>query len=228
VRTYHPDNGPVEHKAVENGIHLIPQPETVNGIQKEIEIRLVPGANKFEVIHRLRNIGPWAMQLAPWALTACAQGGTAIVPLPPRGAHTAQLLPTSTLALWAYTDLSDPRWTLGHDHILLRQDVNRPTPQKLGALVPDGWAAYALGEDLLVKHFAFDSSATYPDFGCSAEVFTDGGMLELETLGPLVTLQPDATVEHAETWQLFHDAKLPAAVQSGDLWSLVQDYSQNN
>lgn len=225
VRTYHPDNAPVAHQPIDNGIRLTPQPETINGIQKEMEIRLLPDGNKFEVVHRLRNIGPWAMQLAPWALTACAAGGTAIVPLPPRGAHTAQLLPTSTLALWAYTDLSDPRWTLGREHILLRQDIARPTPQKLGALVPDGWAAYALGEDLLVKHFAFDPHATYPDFGCSVEVFTDGGMLELETLGPQVNLQPGATVEHTETWQLFHDANLLSAAKNGGLWPSVHGYA---
>jgi hypothetical protein len=34
-------------------------------------------------------------------------------------------------------------------------------------------------------------------------------MLELETLGPLATLQPGAAVEHVEDWFLFRDVPLP-------------------
>jgi len=225
TRTYHPDNQPVRYNLVEGGLRITPAPETINGLQKEIEIRLAPDSAQVEVLHRLTNIGPWALHLAPWALTACAPGGTAIVPLPPRGPHTAQLLPTNTLALWAYTDLSDPRWTLGRDHILLRQDTAHPSPQKLGALVPNGWAAYALNDDLLVKHFTYQPNAPYPDFGCSVEIFTNGEMLEVESLGPLTDLQPGTSVEHTETWRLFHDPALPAATQNGTLWPLVQSYA---
>lgn len=226
TRTYFPENGPVQVKEIDGGLHFRPAPETPNGIQKELEVRISADEARLELTHRLLNVGPWAMELAPWAITACAAGGTAVIPLPPRGTHTAQLLPTSTLALWAYTDLSDPRWTLALDHILLRQSVEHPTPQKMGALVPDGWAAYALNEDLLVKHFKTQAQATYPDFGCSAEVFTNGEMLEVETLGPVVNLQPGATVEHVETWNLYHDAQLPGAAKSGGLWPLVKGYAE--
>lgn len=227
TRTYFPENQPVQVNEIDGGLQLIPQPETVNGIQKELEVRMADDTAHLEITHRLRNVGPWAMELAPWAITACAAGGTAIVPLPPRGSHTAQLLPTSTLALWAYTDLSDPRWTLGRDHILLRQSAAHPTPQKMGALVPNGWAAYALGDALLVKHVNFQAQATYPDFGCSVEVFTNGEMLEVETLGPVVDLQPGAVVEHVERWDLYQDATLPAAAQNGGLWELVKGYAEN-
>lgn len=51
----------------------------------------------------------------------------------------------------------------------------------------------------------------YPDFGASLECFTNAEMLEVETLGPLTTLEPGSTVEHVEQWHLYRD------VDPGDL-----------
>jgi hypothetical protein len=42
------------------------------------------------------------------------------------------LLPTSSLTIWPYTNLSDPRWVLGEKFILLRQDPETSLPQKIG------------------------------------------------------------------------------------------------
>ena len=40
----------------------------------------------------------------------------------------------------------------------------------------------------------------YPDLGCSFETFTNADFLELETLGPLATLEPGASLTHTERW----------------------------
>lgn len=202
VRTYYPDNQPVPFELLENGIHLTQAVEPTTGIQKELEIRLAPDKARVEIIHRLRNAGMWNVRLAVWALTACAAGGTAILPMPPRGLHTEQLLPTNTLTLWAYTDMSDPRWTWGKKYILLKQDETRPAPQKLGALLPDGWLAYAFKDTLFIKKIPYVANATYPDFGCSAETFTNDEMLELESVGPYTELAPGEVATHREEWRL--------------------------
>ena len=55
---------------------------------------------------------------------------------------------------------------------------------------------------LFVKRFGWEPGAAYPDGGCNAEVFTAGGYMELESLGPLTTLEPGASVEHVERWSL--------------------------
>jgi len=163
------------------------------------------------VTHRLRNKNLWTVEFAPWALSVMAAGGTAIVPLPPRGTHPEVIQPLSTLALWAYTDMSDPRWTWGRKYVLLRQDDTAMTPQKAGAWVPDGWVAYVHSGHLFVKTFAPVPAASYADLGCSTEVFTNAEMLELETLGPLVRLQPDQMVEHVEHWFLLRAVPAPAS-----------------
>jgi hypothetical protein len=209
-RTYLPDNAPVaaEPRADGDGLRLTPPLEARTGLQKALELRLVPGG--LRVSHTLTNHGLWAVELSPWALSAMAAGGTAILPLPPRGPHPEFLLPTSTLTLWPYTDLSDPRWTWGRRHVLLRADRAATTAQKIGALVPDGWAAYALGGTLFLKRFTPVAGAPYPDLGSAVELFTNAAMLELETLGPLTRLEPGASLTHVETWSVHPEIPQPA------------------
>jgi hypothetical protein len=208
-RTYYPDNGPVAVAESERGLQLVQPPEPTTGIQKEMEIALAPSEAYARVLHRLRNRSLWTVELGVWALTAMAPGGTAVIPLPPRGRHPEDLPPRSTLTLWAYTDLSDPRWRWGRQYLLLRSDPGLTSPQKLGASVSDGWVAHARRGHLFVKTFAHIPAATYPDFGSSVEVFTDAAMLELETLGPLTRLEPGGTAEHLECWHLWRDVPTP-------------------
>jgi hypothetical protein len=55
----------------------------------------------------------------------------------------------------------------------------------------------------------YDPTATYPDMGCNAEVFTNDWMLEVESLSPMLTLEPGASADHVETWRLFADVPSP-------------------
>jgi hypothetical protein len=209
ARTYFPDNSPVGLQQHPGFVRLVQAIEPTTGIQKEMDLRLSPRAAQVQVIHRLRNRGPWAVELAPWALSVMAPGGVAIIPLPPRGTHPEFLLPASTITLWAYTDISDPRWTWGHKYVMLRQDPQATTPQKAGYMVPDGWAAYARGGHLFVVRFDYVEGGPYPDLGSCVETWTDPEMLEVETLGPLTRLPPGAEVEHVEHWFLFRDVPMP-------------------
>jgi hypothetical protein len=209
-RTYCPDNGPVEIQVYADFIRLIQPVEATTGIQKEMDISLAVDRPHVRVVHRLRNCLLWPVEVAPWALSVMAPGGVAILPLPPRGRHEEHLLPTGALVLWAYTDMSDPRWAWGHRYIRLRQDPTRATPQKIGVMAPaDNWLAYWRDGHLFLKTFSVFPGVRYPDFGACAEVFTNAEMLELETLGPLTALLPGATVEHTEDWWLFRDVPFP-------------------
>ena len=209
-RTYYPDNEAVTLEQYSDFVRLIQPVETTTGMQKEIDLRLAADSARVEVVHRLRNTSPAAVELAPWALSVMAPGGVAIVPLPSRGTHPEDLPPGNVLTLWRFTDMSDPRWTWGRKYILLRQDMTPAVkPQKIGAAVPDGWIGYARAGHLFVKTFRHDAGASYPDMGCSVEAFTDWEMLEVETLGPLTNIGAGQAVEHVETWRLFRDVPLP-------------------
>ncbi len=220
-RTYYPDNFPVEVSPVAHGLRFTAPPETAapgTGLQKELEVRLAPKGAHVTLLHRISNRGRAATEMAPWALTVMEGGGRAILPLPPRQPMSKQhLLPEGVIGLWSYTDLADPRWKFGTKYLQLRtQAETEPTfrEQMLGFYNPSGWAAYFRDGHLFVKRAAVETGRTYPDFGCNFETYTEPGFLELETLGPLRTLQPGETAEHLEHWWLFND--VPAG--EDDAW----------
>jgi hypothetical protein len=141
-------------------------------------------------------------------LSMMAPGGVGITKFPPRGTHPEDLPPTNPLIMWAFTDLSDPRWTFTKKYLVLRQDAANASPQKLGLFNEHTVGAYLLGSDLFVKTYEADPSKTYADFGASYETFTNDGFLELETLGPLEEVGPGAAVEHVERWSLHRDVAI--------------------
>lgn len=217
-RTYYPDNHPVTMSAHDGFVRFTQPLEETTGIQKEIDIYLEDRA-AVQVVHRLTNRGMWPVQLAPWALSVMAAGGTAVLPLPPRGSHPENLLPTTSLAIWPYTDMQDARWTWGEKYLLLRQDTAATKPQKIGLACLPGWVAYWRNGYLFTVQFAHIAGASYPDLGSSAEVFTDSSMLEVETLGPLTELAPGTAVEHVEKWQLH--SNVPALTNDEDVEAAV-------
>ncbi len=203
-RSYVPDNDPLGFEEDgERGIRLLQPVERPTGLQKQLTITLDAEGSGVRLSHRITNRGLWPVELSPWALTIMRGGGEAIIPQEPYGAHPEFLLPARQIALWPYTDLSDPRWTLGRRYIRLRTDDARPEPQKLGVANKRGWAGYRLGETLFVKRFGYREGASYPDLGCNCEVFTAGSFIEVESLAPLTLLAPGESAEHVERWQLF-------------------------
>ncbi len=201
--TYELDNRPVEAEEIEGGVRIRQPAGALSGCVKEWEMTMASDSDRVRVVHRIRNTGSETRRLAPWALSVMAPGGIAVIPLPRKVPHTESLLPNQTWSIWSYTDFADGRWTLGRDFILFRQDPNRG-PGKLGIALREGWAAYQLGQDLFVKRFAFDETATYPDGGVNFEVFSNETFLEVESLGGLVDLAPGEETSHEELWELYN------------------------
>jgi hypothetical protein len=61
---------------------------------------------------------------------------------------------------------------------------------------------------MFLKRAKANASATYPDFGCSLEMFTNHKFLEIETLGPMRTVRPGESLQHVEHWSLHRDVRL--------------------
>ncbi len=208
-RTYQPDNEEVEIDKRSVLCLNARACERMTGLRKEMEVRLYADEPCALITHRLRNTGLWPVTLGPWSITQMAAGGTVIAPLPPRGDQPSNLLPTGIVAIWPYTNMADPRFTWGHKCIILRQDSSRRDPLKFGIRCTEGWAAYARNQQLFVKFFSLNPTATYPDMGCNFESFVNGEMLEVESMGPMTLLEPGATVEHVERWVLLRDVQQP-------------------
>lgn len=210
-RSYYPDNGPVDVQVKgQDTLHAIQPVESETGIQKEMNITLAEG--RVTVTHLLTNEGLWPVELAPWGLSVMAPGGLGIIPQP-TWHHPDNLLPNRTLTLWPYTDMTDERLHWGTKYITVRQDTTAG-PTKIGLSADDGWLAYLNDGVLFVKRFDHEPCCTYPDGGCSIEMYTNERMLEVETLGPLVTLEPGCSVMHVERWYLFAGVSLADASEA--------------
>jgi hypothetical protein len=211
TRTYFPDNRPVKYEEI--GAHaarIIAPPEEEYGVQKTMELRLGSKGTRVDVVLKATNTGKQPTELAPWGPTVLAPGGVEIIPLPPKKPHPlhprnakspADYAPNQELILWPYFDFADTRWTFGSRYIFLRQDVNKG-PTKIGLAHRMGWVAYLNSGVLFVKRFDYREGAVYPDMGTRYQTFSYQEMLEMETVGELVTLQPGESAELKESWEL--------------------------
>ncbi|HET8549378.1 MAG TPA: hypothetical protein VFL57_15300 [Bryobacteraceae bacterium] len=210
--TYALDNSAVKAEVKGETLMVTGNVEPETGLQKQMVVRLAATGTNVEVHHRITNVkARTGFDFAPWVLTMMAQGGHGITGFPPRGTHPETLAPTNPLVMWAFTDLSDPRWKFTKKYMILRQDPrNTGQPQKLGHFNSNTWGAYLLGTDLFLKRCKGEPGKRYPDMGASFETFTNADFLELETLGPLATPKAGTTVEHVESWSLHRNVKVPA------------------
>jgi hypothetical protein len=208
VLSYIPDNDAVAHRVVSpNEAEFIHWLGEQLPIRKTLTVALDQNSTRVTVTHRAENVGANRVSLATWGLSVMAPGGTEIIPLPPLGEHPRDLLPNRPMVLWPFTDMTDPRWRWGRRFIMLRQANAGPT--KAGLAHTERWIAYHQGESLFIKTIEFIEGATYPDFGCNFETFTNEEMLEVEALGPLVELAPGESASHTERWELFSEVPAP-------------------
>lgn len=216
-RTVQPDNDPVSVERHGDGVTLEQGVEPETEISKALSVHLAPDAPRLTVTHALTNEGPWPVELAPWAITVLAGGGTAVLPQTPFGAGRQA---DRTLSLWPYTHLDDDRFDYGERSVLVTQDSSADGETKIGVTGRDGWAAYVLDGTALRKSFSYEPDANYADRGAAVQAYTDDSKLELETLAPLRTVDPGETASHVEEWELVDDVDLDdaldpvAAVQS--------------
>ena len=226
-RTYTLDNAPVEHTILEaNKVALRLPASEPQWLEKMLTLTLAADGPAMTVDHLVTNRSPEPVSLAPWGLTVMRPDGTEILPQPPLGEHPRDLLPNRRMVVWPYTALDDPRWRFGSRLITLRQTPGSLST-KIGLAFAEGWAGYVDGRTFFFKTVAPPQTGeNYPDDGCNFETYSNHEMLEIETLGPLVTLNPGESSSHQERWsQHVFDAPLPLddeAALADALWPVVR------
>ena len=218
--SYAPDNTPVSHEMLPNGIRVENAPVAPWGLRKFLTVTLAEDSSEVTVHHRIINESGKPVEISSWGLSVMAPGGLEIIPLAPLGEHPRDLLPNRLIVPWPYTDMTDSRWRFGSEFITLRQ-TSDGDPTKLGLAHKEKWVAYLNGETLFVKTFEFQEGAAYTDFGCNFETFSNTEMLEVETLSPLRKLQPGEAVEHTEKWYLLGNTPQPTSLHEQDLGSWI-------
>lgn len=196
--TYYPDNAPVAYKAEGDTVTFTP-PVTPFAKQLETVIKLDADKAVAEVTQRITNVGDKEADFALWSITGLTDGGTAVIPMCTR---KAGYLPNRVMSLWDYSDINDPRFKLTNEYARIRQDKFLPSPFKAGFNVEDGFAAYAVNEQIFVKCFGDYQFVEYPDYSCNFEMYTNYKFLECEILGEKRKYQPGESTEVTETWHL--------------------------
>ncbi|MFW6436785.1 MAG: hypothetical protein ACOCYZ_04050 [Halococcoides sp.] len=209
-RTYVPDDEPVTVEHLDRGVRLTAPTQSETGVRKAITVEMTPDRPVVELTHELTNEGLWPIEFAPWGVTVCRAGGRAVLPI--EGGDPDQNLPDRSVVYWPYTDVADDRFDRVAGHLLVEQ---APGPDcKIGVTGDDGWGAYVRDGTALIKQIDTDPTASYPDAGSRVEVYVADDLLELETLGPIGTVDPGETVRHRETWSIATDVATPTDAAS--------------
>ena len=199
--TYAPDNDPVEHQATGDLSLTLRGKVDAAGIAKQLRLTLAPSGTGVTVEQTVTSHNLWPVHISAWGISI-VETGTSILPRVPFQSHDVVVAPSQPLALCAFTDLQDPRFTLGLRYLLLYGDAAVPHSQKIGLRNKDGWRAHLVDDQLFLKQFTHDERETYPDYGVNTEVYTEGRFQELELLGPQRIVAPGESLTLVERWSL--------------------------
>lgn len=195
--TYAPDNSSCQVEVGDDSVLVTGCVDPISNLQRSIKISAC--GDRFVVLHQVRNTGEFLQTGALWALTCVKPDGQVFFPWGRPG--TWDLRRITYWRQWANhgSDVESTQWKPGND--LFRVD---PTGEegKIGTACPEGWIGYQRGNCAFFKTFTHHQQATYPDDGCSLEVYTCERFIEMETLSPLGTIYPGETVTHEEQWLL--------------------------
>ncbi len=194
-----PDGDGLTISAIPGGLRLVGAVQTPTGLRKEIEVRLASEAAGASIRHQLTNQGLRTLELAVWPITQLRLGGLAMVSLPaPPTKHS--VAPNQILALWSYATWTDERLSLGERVLTVAGRAGAPF--KIGCLSGTGSVGYLREGVLFVKRFEPAVEALHADMGTNLQIYCDDGSVEIESLGPLVSLGPGESVTHEERWEL--------------------------
>ena len=203
-RTYLPDDDRLESSEVNNGFKVTQQPEHGSSLRKSIIVRL-PDEKLYVVLdHEILNLGIEPQRLAPWVITMMRPGGTAVMPQQTEFDEEFGCQPNRTVNLWPYTPVNSPHITFSDRYLYVQANM-KADKLKIGAPNPRGWIGYVIDDTFFVKFADYDPQAYYYDRQSSSQFYCDPGALEMETLGPRVTLEPGETVKYREVWKVFQD-----------------------
>lgn len=194
-------------EGIPGGVRLAQPTDPRCGLQKIIEVILEPQAGRFTLNHILVNQGSKNIRAAAWAISQFPLGGIAALPQPNDKTDAGGYLPNRSLALWPYTRLNDPRLRWLENYLMINAHTVQQ-PCKLGYHHPSGWEVYLQKGVLIRKQVTVQPDAVYPDLNSPLEMYIDHRFLELESIGPLVNLQPGEQVCHTEHWSLEEAAGL--------------------
>jgi hypothetical protein len=212
IRTYQPDNNPVEYRIVEDGVILHAAIEQETKLSKSMRVTMDEDGTVY-IDHRITNHGMFDVEVALWGLSMFDVGGLLIVP---NSNHDTGLWANRQVAVWPYCAMNDERVYWGDKYITVKQ-MDMKNAFKFGTSCHRGWAAYFNHNNLVVKEFPFFENAEYPNFECNFESYTNDRFIEIESLTPMVVIPSEEYEEYTEVWHIFDGIKQPKKDDEEDI-----------
>lgn len=172
----------------------ITAPPDLAGFEKTIDLKW--SESRLEVGHHLRWLGKEPIEASPWAITQLPLSGLAILPVAGAGRGPGA---DRSIVVWPYTRLNDERISWAENTALIHAMPGAPI--KLGSGPEPGSVGYLRKGHLFIKRFAAPPGQ-YPDRGAIAQVYANEVFCELESLGPLVRLEPGEETRYFEVWEV--------------------------
>lgn len=213
--SYVPDNAGLLFEDVPNGVRLIRPTEGPSGFSKSIEIQLQPDRPALTLRHTVRNDRSEPIEIAAWAVTQMCLGGIAVAPL-----RTTSLLnrsqPDRQVVLWPYSSWEDERLFADDEYVwIAAQPVDAEL--KVGVLAR-GWLGYLSADVFFLKRFDPQLARPHPDLNTNAQLYCNAGNIELESLAPLMLLEPGEASVHFETWEIYRAEDVPPTIEGLRAW----------
>lgn len=201
--TWFPDNMPCKVEQLKNGaMRFIGPSEPKSGIQKVIDVLLDSKLPMVRVTARLRNVSKKPVTYSAWSMPVMRPGGKAIAPLDV--GNLDAFAEVRRIILWSYANPTDQRFTffnklviVDHAKVPKREKligkVRRHNDEaKIGVDAKQGWVAYYHPSErtLFIKRFPCNLKGTYPDGGCTVEIYSCHEFIEVECLSELATIPP--------------------------------------
>jgi hypothetical protein len=199
--TYAPDNDACRVRILRDGLQ-VDAPRTPAQLEKSLIIRSVPGA--FRIGHRLRNAGDMLWSGGSWAITCTRPRRSTRYAIPLDGGSAGwDLLTIVTPRRWGSTHtsrLDDPQFRLREDALHFQAHGREA---KRMVFAPRGRLEMRDARGHFVKVATPIAGASYPlATNVACYLAPRAFMVELETMSPIVTLVPGATLSHVEHWSL--------------------------
>ena len=184
------DSRPVEAVAVERGVELTSPIDPGYGIQTVRRVELDPAQPVMRIRTEYRKLSGAPVTVGIWTITQMSEPERVCIQLPEASKFAAgfsRLMPAEPAGLKI-------------DGRLLSLTRHAQQQVKVGS---DGSSMAWLGQNCVVRIDTEIGPGEYPDGGCVTEVYTNPDPLqyvELETLGPLTTMNPGDRIEQTTVY----------------------------
>ncbi len=193
---YELDAAPCDlHQIAPDHLTLQGQLSPTQGIQLRRQIQLVDQGADF--IYTLSNRSDQTVSWGIWMVFQAIPGGKLFLPATDR----TQFWLDPQFSIDGATEPEDLHFHK-QDQVYVLDQARSIYKTKLFSIPDHGWLAYWVADQVFFLLYEAAPEAQYPAGEGSTEIFTDADYIELEHIGPLISIAPGESTSLPESWRI--------------------------